>query len=65
MEADAAVIRYSLPEYGRYEVQISAGLPKILHRIKLVFYAIGSQPLFARGPLLSFIHICGPTPHIV
>jgi hypothetical protein len=27
--------------------------------------ASGSQPFFARGPLLSFIHICGPTPHIV
>jgi hypothetical protein len=28
-------------------------------------YTSGSQPFFARGPLLSFIHLCGPTPHIV
>jgi hypothetical protein len=31
----------------------------------IVVWISGSQPFFARGPLLSFIHRCGPTPHMV
>jgi hypothetical protein len=48
-------------DYSRYWVVIYYQRRTFL----LCFKSVVLNFFFARGPLLSFIHLCGPTPHIV